>query len=449
MSEQLRNEGNLVPGHMGLAGERLEKIANRLAQYAVRYDLMHDSRAIFTRTYSMMTKLIDRSLPAINWQDAEWIIELAEKFSGRYFQALDSYDADLLAPGAWLHAFATFARRRLSALEVLVCGMACHIIHDLPLSLGDVGFQDNSPNSHIGDYHLMNGVLDTAIGPILRAISRTYNPALSIVEVFGIRNEELLTGYGISLSRAAAWYNACRLRAPSDTARQSIEKSPQVFVDAIVRPRLISLDAVVRLFRWIVSFGVRWPECMPAIQQLPRQDAANRNYYFHIGAGNWSGSFTFRLTSLNAFFHDHLSFKNRFLVIGMTLLMTLLRRARIDSVLRTFPDQGANGIAFNLVRISACGVTLYLLRETYTMLADGSGVFVQSNQRFGPFPFLLNSKMRYRAKVDEPGTHTVYYLPLLGTNWIGDYTVSEDEHGLSSVLTCSWGHAEEHVRKIS
>ena len=83
------------------------------------------------------------------------------------------------------------------------------------------------------------------------------------------------------------------------------------------------------------------------------------------------------------------------------------------------------------------------------MLADGAGVFVQSNQRFGPLPFLFNSKMRYSPEVDEGGSHTVYYLPLLGTNWIGDYRASQDRRALNSILTCSWGHAEEHVHRVA
>jgi hypothetical protein len=240
------------------------------------------------------------------------------------------------------------------------------------------------------------------------------------------------------------------LQSPSrDATRASIEKSPKVFINDIVRPPLFSLDGLVRAFRWLVSLGVRWPGRTPTIESLPRQQAANRNYYFHIGAGDWSGRFTFRLTSFRAFWRDGLSLKNRFLVVGLTLLMGLLRSAKIDSSVRAFADQGSNGVAFNLVRISALGTTLYTLRETYTMLGDGTSVFVESTQRFGPLPFLFNSRMRYDAKVDEGGTHTLYFLPLLGANWIGDYHVSLDERELNSVLTCPWGHAEEHVRKLA
>jgi hypothetical protein len=183
---------------------RLNGISKRLAGYAERYDLMCDSRAIFTRTYSIMTDITARQLPAVRWEDVAWIVGLAEAFSSRYFAALDEYDSNMLGPGAWQYAFVTFDRTRLSALEVLVCGMACHIIHDLPLSLIDVGFQSTGANDRITDYHSMNAVLDSAIGTILEVISRAYNPALRLVEVFGVKNEELLTSYGVSLSRAAA-----------------------------------------------------------------------------------------------------------------------------------------------------------------------------------------------------------------------------------------------------
>jgi hypothetical protein len=161
-----------------VGSERLERISERLAGYALRYDLMRDSRAIFTRTYSIMTRIIAQKLQSVQWEDVEWIVKLAEAFSSRYFLVLEKYDDDSLTEGAWQHAFVTFARSRLSALEISICGMACHIIHDLPLSLADARFQDNGPNARITDYHSMNGVLDDAIDTIIATISRKYNPTL-------------------------------------------------------------------------------------------------------------------------------------------------------------------------------------------------------------------------------------------------------------------------------
>jgi Family of unknown function (DUF5995) len=75
---------------------QLELISERLADYAVRYELMHDSRAIFTRTYSIMTQIIAQQVEQVKWEDVGWIVGLAGAFSSRYFAALDAYDSGWL-----------------------------------------------------------------------------------------------------------------------------------------------------------------------------------------------------------------------------------------------------------------------------------------------------------------------------------------------------------------
>jgi uncharacterized protein DUF5995 len=69
---------------------RLEAIAARMESYTCRYDLMHDARAIFCETYSLMTRIIAREVPTRAWSDPSWIVALAEAFSHRYFASRSS-----------------------------------------------------------------------------------------------------------------------------------------------------------------------------------------------------------------------------------------------------------------------------------------------------------------------------------------------------------------------
>ena len=72
---------------------RLTCVAERLEEYAVRLEQLDDSRCVFTRIYAQMTEALRDGLLDKAWNDADWVVELAEAFSMRYFAALDAFDA--------------------------------------------------------------------------------------------------------------------------------------------------------------------------------------------------------------------------------------------------------------------------------------------------------------------------------------------------------------------
>ncbi len=428
--------------------DRLTTLSERLYSYAQRYELLQDSRAIFATTYGLITKIIARELPKRTWNDADFVVRLAEAFSARYLAALDAYDRGEAPDPAWTNVFKVTASTRTSVVEDLICAMAAHIIHDLPIALNDASFQASGPNAHVADFNQMNAVLDDGINEIFQTLTARYNPALRWLELLGWRNEELLTNYGIALSRAAAWYNACRLQSDDRVAASaSIERSSQILINDLLHPPLFSVDLVLRAFRWLAALGRRWPSRAVVPNPLPPQAQANRNYYFHIGAGCWRGTFTFSITDLKALMNERMPLKQRFLALIIAGIMLVLRSAPILSRIHAFPDQNVNGVAFNVIRIAFAGITLYLSREVYTLLPDGHGVFVETKQRFGPFAFLLNFRTRYPAVVEGEGNHTQYQIPLLATSWLGDYRVAADERHIDSRVSCPWGIAQEHIDK--
>lgn len=175
---------------------------------------------------------------------------------------------------------------------------------------------------------------------------------------------------------------------------------------------------------------------------------ANHRYYVDTGIGHWTGTFDFDLTDWRAFRQDRIGAVNRILVISMVLLTTLFGNARITSVLAGFPDEQPAGVATNEVRITKWGITVYLLRERYVMHPDGRGVTVDSKERFGPIPFVFASRKAHPAEVLDGGTRAIYYLPLLGTNWIGDYRVAADGKRIDANLSCRWGEASEIIEHV-
>ena len=130
-------------------------------------------------------------------------------------------------------------------------------------------------------------------------------------------------------------------------------------------------------------------------------------------------------------------------------MMAIFRRARIDSTIDAFPEQGPYGVATNDVRISLCGVTLYWLLEQYALDADGASVFVRSYERFGPVSSLFNVEKRHPAKVTNEGRNATYWIPLLGADWVGEYVVGTDGNHLESVLTCPWARATESIERVA
>ena len=175
---------------------------------------------------------------------------------------------------------------------------------------------------------------------------------------------------------------------------------------------------------------------------------ANHRYYFDTGVGEWAGSFTFALTDWRAFRDDRIGLANRFLVLSMALAMALLGRARITSVLEGFPNAAPAGEVTNEVRITAFGVTLYLLHERYVMHPDGRGVTVVSRERFGPIPHLFVVEKAHPAEVEDGGRRAVYYMPLLGTDWVGTYEVTDGGDRIESVLSCDWAEGTEVIERV-
>jgi hypothetical protein len=174
----------------------------------------------------------------------------------------------------------------------------------------------------------------------------------------------------------------------------------------------------------------------------------NQIYYFEIGRGRWRGAFSFRISDRAAFDAAPISTKDRLLARGMELAHRLTGDARIDSTVWARPDDGVAGLAGNTVRISRFGITLYLLKETYTLDPDGHDVAVHAHERFGPIPFLLRNEKRHPAVIHADGMSSTYYIPLLGADWTANYTVHADRAHIDGLLTCAWGEATETIHKL-
>jgi hypothetical protein len=116
-------------------------------------------------------------------------------------------------------------------------------------------------SSRISDYHSLNDVLGRAVGPVQQQVSRRYEPLLGVLDQLFEDYDEILTNYGLRISRAAAWYNAQRLLDPAshDAARAAIARAPEVTLRELIDPPLLSLRILFRGARVIARAARRWP----------------------------------------------------------------------------------------------------------------------------------------------------------------------------------------------
>jgi hypothetical protein len=172
-------------------------------------------------------------------------------------------------------------------------------------------------------------------------------------------------------------------------------------------------------------------------------------YYFRTGKGRWRGAFSFRITDRAALRAAPLTLKERALAWGMELAHRLTGDSRIDSDVWADPSAGVAGVAGNTVRISRLGLTLYLLKESYTLDENGSDVAVHAHERFGPIPFLFRVEKRHPAVIHADGMSSTYYIPLLGADWVASYQVHDDRTHIDGTLTCAWALATETIHKLA
>ena len=100
------------------------------------------------------------------------------------------------------------------------------------------------------------------------------------------------------------------------------------------------------------------------------------------------------------------------------------------------------------MRISRFRITLYLVKESYTLNPDGKGVVVNSNDRFGPIPFLFRNRNRYPAEIHPGGLTSTYFMPLLGTDWTAEYEISPDRRNIAGVLRRAFCECTEVMAKL-
>lgn len=239
----------------------IERTAENLTARAFEFERRHDPRCVFATAYSHLSRRLASALEGPSFSEPAWVAELTTVFADYYFHASDAFDSGTLAPGVWKSAFEAGKAGHTTVLQDLVLGMTAHIVSDLPHALCDVGLRDATGRSRMPDYHHVNDVLAAAIEEVQSVISHRYDPLLGALDLLAGHGDEILTDYGLRLSRALAWYNAERLLAPKlrATTEASLERSTKLVVRDLVDPPWLSLRRVARGVGCVSRAARLWP----------------------------------------------------------------------------------------------------------------------------------------------------------------------------------------------
>src|SRR5690242_18448828 len=95
-----------------------------------------DWRAVFAKSYLRTTENIQATTQQTgSFENPAWLVQLDCNFAGRYFTAIDCWDAGTGCPPAWAVAFEGDRVKRTLVLQDLLLGMNAHINFDLPYAL--------------------------------------------------------------------------------------------------------------------------------------------------------------------------------------------------------------------------------------------------------------------------------------------------------------------------
>ncbi|HUS17864.1 MAG TPA: DUF5995 family protein [Chloroflexia bacterium] len=181
----------------------------------------HDWRAVFAKTYLRTTERILAATrrPGL-FENPAWMVELDCNFAGRYFAAIDCWEAGGACPRPWVCAFAGAQTKRTLVLQDMLLGMNAHINYDLPYALDatiPAGLSRAALAPYLRDHLRMNRLLARTIGAVQRAAG-LYDPLLPV--------GNLLLGAGIAegtaqlieIWRERSWAHFLLLRSDVDRA---------------------------------------------------------------------------------------------------------------------------------------------------------------------------------------------------------------------------------------
>lgn len=181
-----------------------------------RWELDGDRRAVFLDCYTRMTRAMDTAVRRGDFDDADWVTLLLDRFAGYYFDADEAWERDEpTLPGPWRLAHDATRREGVATLQLLLVGVNAHINFDLVLTLvdlmGDLPLDQRAAelDRRRRDYDRVNDVIAATADEVQDEVVERYAPRLDLADRWLGRIDEwaavrLLTGWRDGVWRCAS-----------------------------------------------------------------------------------------------------------------------------------------------------------------------------------------------------------------------------------------------------
>ncbi len=244
----------------------IREVIEQMDALLARWESRGDFRAVFLRSYRIITIGIEQAISAGEFEDPVWMERLDVLFAQEYFDAVEAYErGDPQTPGSWTLALDLSSQKRSTALQDLTLGMVAHIVNDLPIALFKAGIAAPHRASRQRDHETSNDVLGRLIDDVQREISSHYSLVLGFLDRLTGDKDEILTDTGIRATRDEAWNQAValtdavdemeraeirrRLEEVSTGATQLLAPKPPTFLARLIPPFRRWDRALARWFR--------------------------------------------------------------------------------------------------------------------------------------------------------------------------------------------------------
>ncbi|GAA4278639.1 DUF5995 family protein [Aquimarina mytili] len=431
----------------------------------IQWSIDHSNRVgYFTSLYLRVTQTVKSKIGTGYFDNDERLEKLDVQFAARYFKVVEQFqNNDPGLPKAWAIAFNAIHNDELLIVQHLLLAMNPHINIDLGAAAAEIAPGDAIHDLH-DDFQKVNTILSSIMPTVLDELS-ALSPLLHLLEDITEQKEEAIINFSMKVARDFAWKLAVELAPLSEPDKQVIIEHKNIGIaklgEKIIEPGFMA-ESILKIIKAVEIKNVdQIIDTLNAGNELYElteqhdvilspealQKAPNQIYYFQTAMGTWTGDFNFKIKSWSKMFGASISWKNKMLLTMMGLFQKIIGNATIKSIITTFPNQGKAGVAKNDFRIHRGWFTLFVSKEDYILSPNGKGVAVDAHVRFGPFSFFFKEHDVYPAVIYENGFKALYHIDLLGTKFIGDYTVRADQKQVYSVLENDWAKAEETLNK--
>lgn len=165
----------------------------------------------FPALYRKVTVKVKEGIAAGRFEDGPRMERLDVRFANRYLETYDAFHAGGPITQSWRLAFDTGSHWWPIVLQHLLLGMNAHINLDLGIAAAETAPGDQLPALR-RDFNTINDILHDLIDEVQEELAEVW-PLLRRLDLVAGDLDELLSRFGIDLSRDKAWAVAGELAA--------------------------------------------------------------------------------------------------------------------------------------------------------------------------------------------------------------------------------------------